>query len=253
MSIGYNAMILPNISLSPSIPWSVPLGLLYIWLVFKYFNGKGKPASTSVARSEGMRARRLSGEEWKATIIPMMSVMVFFIAVTFISYRLIEIPADDMTLPDMPWWTLYSALIMISIVAGVSEEAGFRGYMQGPLEKRYGPVFAIGVAAVFFWLAHLNHASGVARAPALIVMGASLGALTYCARSVVPAIITHATADTIVFTGSTADRFLHELWFPVLLKESGVDTLFVVVSAVVVVSSLVMVITLKKLRSVTLA
>jgi membrane protease YdiL (CAAX protease family) len=251
LSSGYNVIVVPNMTLSPSIPWSVPLGLLYLWVAFKYFNGKWKPASTSKARSESMRARRLMGGERKAALAASVPVLVFFVAVTFISYRLIDIPADDTVFPDMPWWSLYSALVMISIVAGVSEEAGFRGYMQGPLEKRYGPVVAIGIGAVFFWLAHLNHASGVARFPALVVMGASLGALTYCARSVLPAIITHATADIIVFTGSTADIGLHDLWHPVPLKDSGVDALFVVMSALVVVSGVAMAITLKRLANAT--
>jgi membrane protease YdiL (CAAX protease family) len=251
LASGYGALVIPNMALSPSIPWSVPLGLLYLWVVFRYFNGSWKPSSTSTARAGSMRARRLSRSEWKAALAAAFPVMIFFIVVTIISYRLIEVPADDFAMPELPWWSLYSALIMVSIVAGVSEECGFRGYMQGPLEKRYGPVVAIGIAAVFFWLAHLNHASGVARAPALIVMGASLGALSYCARSIWPAIVAHATADTIVFTGSTADIGLHELWFPVLLNDSGVDTLFVVLCALTIVSGVVMVVFLRRLARVT--
>lgn len=198
-----------------------------------------------------MRARRLLRGEWKLAIPAIIFVLIFFVAVTFVSYRLVDIPADDNAMPDLPWWSLYSTLLMISLVAGVSEEAGFRGYMQGPLEKRYGPVVAIGVAAVFFWLAHLNHASGAARFPALFVMGASLGALAYCARSVIPAIIAHATADAIVFTGATADIGLHELWYPVHVRESGVDGLFVVMACLVVVSGVVMTITLRRLARAT--
>jgi hypothetical protein len=49
-----------------------------------------------------------------------------------LTHRLIAVPEDPDHLPALPWWTLYSTLIMISIVAGVSEEGGFRGYMQGP-------------------------------------------------------------------------------------------------------------------------
>ena len=39
----------------------------------------------------------------------------------------------------------------------------------------------------------------------LLVMGISLGALAFCARSILPAIIAHATADTIIFVGSVAE------------------------------------------------
>ena len=50
-----------------------------------------------------------------------------------------------------------------SFADGVSEEAGFRGYMQGPLMRRYGPVVAVLVVSVVFWVAHFNHPSGIAR------------------------------------------------------------------------------------------
>ncbi|MCP3986212.1 MAG: CPBP family intramembrane metalloprotease [bacterium] len=179
-----------------------------------------------------------------------IAVLVFFVAFTMVSYRVIEVPADAGAMPDLPWWSLYSILLVISIVAGVSEEAGFRGYMQGPLEKRYGPVVAIGISTVMFWLAHLNHASGMARAIALIVMGGSLGALTWSARSILPALVTHATADATTFIGSTAGIGPDYLWAPTPLKDSGVDGFFWLMSAVVVVSGILSVVMLRKLAKV---
>ena len=38
----------------------------------------------------------------------------------------------------MPAFTGFLLLVMSSVVAAVTEEAGFRGYMQGPIEPRYG-------------------------------------------------------------------------------------------------------------------
>ena len=46
---------------------------------------------------------------------------------------------------------------MASIVAGVVEEASFRGYMQGPIERRHGPVVAILVTGSVFGFAHFTH------------------------------------------------------------------------------------------------
>lgn len=39
----------------------------------------------------------------------------------------------------------------------ISEEASFRGYMQGPIERRHGPVVAILVTGTLFGLAHFTH------------------------------------------------------------------------------------------------
>jgi membrane protease YdiL (CAAX protease family) len=46
---------------------------------------------------------------------------------------------------------------MSALVAGFCEEAAFRGYMQGPIERRYGPVVAILATGIAFGFAHLSH------------------------------------------------------------------------------------------------
>jgi membrane protease YdiL (CAAX protease family) len=248
---GWTFFMAINMSTSPAIPWSAPLGLLYLWIVFRYFNGKWAPRSTSDARRGSMRARRLSSEEWKLALVAAFFVMIFFMAVTFLTYRLIPIPAEDMGIPDMPWWSLYLALVMVSIVAGVSEEAGFRGYVQRPLEKRYGAVIAIAVSAVCFWLVHLNHSAAVQRAPSLLVMGISLGILAVCARSILPAIIAHATADTIVFVGSVAEIGPSYIWHPVLISETGLDGFFWVLMLLIIGSGIGGPVALRRLATMT--
>jgi membrane protease YdiL (CAAX protease family) len=150
-----------------------------------------------------------------------------------------------------PWWTVYSTLIMVSIVAGVSEEAGFRGYMQAPLEKRYGAAVAIGVTAVAFWLAHLNHPSGLARGPSLLIMAIALGALAFASRSILPPIVTHAFADSVVFTGAQSEIGPEWLWSPPLLGESGFDVPVVGTIVVATVAGIVAVMAMRRLRRAT--
>ncbi len=248
---GSSAIFIGNMEFAPSVPWMLPVGLLYLWIVFRFFNGQWGFKSTADARRESMRARRLNRAEWGAAIWAIVPVMVFFIAVTMLSYRLVVIPGEELLMPELPWWSTYTALLMISIVAGVAEEAGFRGYMQAPLEKRYGPVAAISVASVMFWIAHLNHANGVPRVLALVIMGASLGLLAWCSRSILPAIIAHAAADTIVFMGSVSSIGPDYIWMPVPLKESGIDGFFWVMAATVVVSGAASAFTLKRLAAIT--
>jgi membrane protease YdiL (CAAX protease family) len=250
LQTGSTLIFLANLSVSPSIPWMVPVGLAYLWVMFRFFDGRWGFRSTATARRESMRARRLDRTEWSAALGAALPVMIFFIAVTMIYYRLVTVPSEELPMPDMPWWSTYAVLLMISVVAGVSEEAGFRGYMQAPLEKRYGPVVAIVVASAFFWLAHLNHANGVPRVGALFVMGASLGVLAWCARSIYPAIIAHATADTIVFMGSVSGVGPDYIWEPVPLQDSGIDGFFWVVIGAVVVSGVVSIVMLRRLSSI---
>src|SRR5437763_1000232 len=62
-------------------------------------------------------------------------------------------------LPDLshvPAVTVWSLLLMAAPVAGIVEEAAFRGYMQGPLERRFGLSVAILVTGTMFAVAHLD-------------------------------------------------------------------------------------------------
>jgi membrane protease YdiL (CAAX protease family) len=248
---GAGALFVINLEVLPQVPWSLPLGLVYLWLVFQFFNGRWGTAGSSEARRQSMRARRLGPGERLPAFGAGLAVMLFFIATTIMSYRLVVIPGDELPIDGLPWWTVYSILILISVVAGVGEECGFRGYMQAPLEKRYGPVVAICVCAIFFWLAHLNHANGVPRIFALFLMGASLGVLAWSTRSVYPAIIAHASADTIVFSGSVSGIGPDYLWEPRQLRETGLDGFFWVVLATIIVTALVGGLLIRKLRRIT--
>ena len=108
-------------------------------------------------------------------------------------------------------------------------EAGFRGYMQGGLQRRYGPMVAIAVTSVLFWVGHFNHANGPARRALLIGYGVALGALTWAARSIWPSIVAHAFCDAVSFTTLASD--LGPDWFmrkPAPFAETGVDAPFVV-------------------------
>jgi hypothetical protein len=144
----------------------------------------------------------------------------------------------------------YTVLIMISLIAGVSEESGFRGYIRGPLQRVYGPVFAIGLSALLFWAAHLNHANGVARFPALFTMGIALGVLTFSSRSIVPSILTHVLADSVAFVFATAGIGPAQLWRPQLIKNSGIDRMFVATLLVTLITGCIAFFVLNKLAAI---
>ncbi len=91
---------------------------------------------------------------------------------------------------------------MSAIVAGLGEEAGFRGYMQGPLERRYGAAIAITVTSTVFGLAHLSHGAFVPAILFDIGWGALYGLLAYRSGSIVPAIVLHSSADALEYVAA---------------------------------------------------
>lgn len=250
IQLGWAGALVVNTKLLPELPWNVPVGLLYLWFVCRYFNGRGWPASTSASRRSSMRARALSRGEWQWSLVYSVLCVVFLASIINVVYRFIAVPeGGQMDLSMFPWWTLYPSLIMLSINAGVSEEVGFRGYMQGPLERRYGPVPAILFTSLLFWVAHFNHASGPSRWALIIAYGIALGAVTWAVDSIRPAILAHALADAVSFT-TVAGDFGPE-WFmkkPALFAETGVDTPFVVFSLLLAGSVASGVLILRRLR-----
>jgi membrane protease YdiL (CAAX protease family) len=115
-------------------------------------------------------------------------------------------------LPDfsgVPSYSIAADLIMTAIVAGVVEEIAFRGYIQAPTERAYGPSIAILITTFYFCLAHANKIIGAW--PLVFYYAAAsliVGLLAYLTNSIVPGIIIHTTFD--------AARFLVLWQFPPL-------------------------------------
>ncbi|HMC85288.1 MAG TPA: CPBP family intramembrane glutamic endopeptidase, partial [Chitinophagaceae bacterium] len=117
-----------------------------------------------------------------------------------ITFRIIDFPAekftaDYKTLENMPLWVAWPVLIMSSIVAGVCEETGFRGYLQVPIEKKYGPSMGIIITSVIFMLIHLSHSWASPILPHIFFASVLLGILAYKTGSLIPGIIGHSILD----------------------------------------------------------
>ena len=122
------------------------------------------------------------------------------IALLILSHRLIQWPQPARSdLSHIPLITLLPSLLMSATVAGIGEEAGFRGFMQGPLERRYGPAVGIAITSMVFGLAHLTHGAFLPAILFDIGWGALYGSLTYRSGSIVPAIVLHSSADALEF------------------------------------------------------
>ncbi|MBI1807164.1 MAG: CPBP family intramembrane metalloprotease [Ignavibacteria bacterium] len=72
--------------------------------------------------------------------------------------RLVTLPQQqNLDVSQYPLVTVVLWVLMSFVVAGVVEEASFRGYMQGPIERQHGPVIAILVTGSLFGSAHFTH------------------------------------------------------------------------------------------------
>jgi membrane protease YdiL (CAAX protease family) len=127
-----------------------------------------------------------------ALVLGFLAAFVFLIG---IQARIMDVPAGAFPATgDTPWFVVVAYLAMVGIVAGVAEEAAYRGYMQVELERAYGPVAAIAISSIAFALAHFS----VPLLPFITMVGALLGTVAYLARSIVPGLIAHGVYDFYV-------------------------------------------------------
>jgi membrane protease YdiL (CAAX protease family) len=187
------------------VPWAIVPAAAYLWLLWRYLNGDGWPERTSQARRTSLRAKSLSPDIWGAAVVAGMLGLAATLPLAEVWGRLVRLPseAQPIVVPSgMPFPTVLLLLLMASVVAGVVEEAAFRGYMQGAIERRHGPVVAILATGAVFGLAHFTHhpAGVLVMLPYYVAVAAVYGGLAWLTNSIYPGLVLHIGGDVFVLT-----------------------------------------------------
>jgi membrane protease YdiL (CAAX protease family) len=203
LTIGSMVTFLPllgNLKFHPEIPWAFPMTLVILALYGTYFSGWGPPAATREAR------RKLARASWPVTRIWVAAIpAIVFGVIALVSMRLllpslmpVRAPSVSIPLSSYPLATVIGALLSIAVIAAVTEEMAFRGYMQKPLEEAYGILPAVLIVGFMFWVAHLDHGITITHLPFQMSASIALGYLVYLTRSLVPAMIAHGAGDILL-------------------------------------------------------
>jgi len=182
-------------------PWSILAMIPVLWVYWKWFTRKyaAWPWGGAGPWDDGRRPIRAGG--LRALQLGAALLFVLIVRASFVvTFCLIPFPAERFTadykqLESMPLWTAWALIVMSSIVAAICEETGFRGYMQAPLQKRYGPRIAIIATSIFFTLIHLSHRWAAPILPQIFFASVLLGLLAWRSGSLIPGIIGHAILD----------------------------------------------------------
>jgi membrane protease YdiL (CAAX protease family) len=231
-TIPRNILFAANLRYYPSVPWAVPLTAVYLWFFWRYLKGAGPPESTAEVRRKSLRAKRVSGRVWAWALLAGGLGIVALVLALRVANRLVVLPQQQ--LPDLsqvPQFTLLSLLLMAAPVAGIVEEAAFRGYMQSPIEQRHGLAVAILVTGTMFAVAHLDFT--LILWPYYVAVAAIYGTVTYLTKSILPAVVLHTSGNIY----SNLDLWLHgqaEWQAPsgpaTLIWKTGVDASFWITS-----------------------
>ena len=186
---------------SPAAPWSAALIAVYLWLYWQYVGGRWWPRSTSAARRRDLRAVPLSPVLWRWSLVAGALGIAALTTLTYALGRLVPLGLDfPEVLERLPPVTMVTMVVTISIMAGIVEEAAFRGYMQSRIERRHGPVMAVLVVSVFFVLAHFpTSIAALPRMCLILIASIGYGILAYVAGSILPGLVLHAAGDIVGF------------------------------------------------------
>lgn len=181
------------------VPWAIVPMTIYLWAYFRFIGGRWRAAGAERRRAN-LRANRLPGIVWcvalPAGLLGFGAILAFLAVIA----RLVQLPAGApiSTPAGMPVATMFALLAMQSVVAGVTEESAFRGYMQSIISRRFGVAVAIIASGALFGLLHFpSHPSDVLlMLPYYIAVSAMYGGLTWAADSILPAVVLHSASPT---------------------------------------------------------
>lgn len=246
------ANVWPILLLNLSVPMAAFIEMIFLCFYLWWTSGGGPPRTTRDSRQNAFRYGPLSRERWFWGIIGAIFFAVAVHASIVLLFRCVQFPVaafrrgyDLSFISTLPLKWL--AVIVSAISAGVCEETGFRGYMQRPIEEHHGAVIAILISTIFFTLVHLNKAWSLAgMVPIVFGAGLLLGLLAWSSQSLIPSTIGHAVMDIGLFaywwTG-IAGEFTGRP-----LRETAVDSSFVIACATAFVSVLVTLFAISRLR-----
>jgi membrane protease YdiL (CAAX protease family) len=219
----------------------------YIW----WAGGGGPPRSTQEVRATAFRQGRLSARQWIWGMVAALFFAATIHAAMVVLFRLVPFPIESFrqgyNFAFIPTQTLrWIAVVISAASAGICEETGFRGYMQGPIELRHGAPVAILVSSLFFTVLHLTKGWAViGMVPIVFGAGVLLGMLAWASQSLVFCMIGHIVMDIGLFaywwTGIAGDFTARPI------GETGVDEPFIIACAALAISLSVVLMAIRRL------
>jgi membrane protease YdiL (CAAX protease family) len=204
-TIPRNLLFAANLQVFQTIPWAVLATALYLWFFWRYLHGDWPVDDTAATRRASLRAHALPSVVWFWALLAGGLGIVALVLALRIANRFVALP--DQTLPpelaQVPPITLIALLLAAAPIAGIIEESAFRGYMQGPIERRYGLVVAILITGTMFAVAHLDFTWQLW--PYYVAVAAIYGTVTHLTNSILPAIVLHTAGNLY----SNFDLWLH--------------------------------------------
>lgn len=183
------------------LPIALAMAAALLWGFLLRPPGGGPPGR----RWATLCLRPLEGGVLKWTLLGVPTLILLAWAVGDVYTRIVPVPPESLD-PFEPIMRTSMGRLAISIfaiaVAPVVEEFVFRGLIQRTLERRFGTVAGIGLAALLFALVHFLPWV----LPLHFFLGAAFGFVVYATRSIWSGVVLHAANNAVAMVGITLAR-----------------------------------------------
>jgi membrane protease YdiL (CAAX protease family) len=210
----WSALLLTNLEFGAGVPWAAGVMAVFSLALWRWL-GRGK-------RADYLRAARLPAGIFVLAVAAGGACLAGLAGLWIVLFELVKVPGNVSDVSRLPPLTVFASLAMAAIVGAVFEEAGFRGYFQGTLERTLPAPAAIAICAALMAPEHAATQGFVW--PTMLfylLVDAMLGASAALTKSILPGIVVHAAGLFTFFAVIwPADRARHLVW------EHGADAWF---------------------------
>jgi membrane protease YdiL (CAAX protease family) len=197
----WGGLLTANLATTPAVPWSAPVMLLLLALVWMYAGGRGPPARTQATRRASLRATSIDRRTFLLALVAGGSALIALIGVWIVSFQSGAMRGNSV--PDFspyPLQTVVAVIVTAAVMGAVTEEGAFRGYAQGLFERRWPAAVAIGVTALLLAPGHAaTQGFALPTFVFYLLVDAMLGATAYLCGSILPGVAIHAAGLAVFF------------------------------------------------------
>jgi membrane protease YdiL (CAAX protease family) len=210
----WTGLLATNLAVSPAIPWAVIIMGLILWLLWRFLGGALGLQHSAAIRRASLRATRLPAPLFLWSVTTGLLGIVALAGLWIVLFQFANLSTTRF-LPNYahyPTTTVGLALIMASLVGGVIEEATFRGYFQGALERQMSAPLAILIVVLVMAPEHALTQGFVW--PTFVFYGCvdvMLCTLAYLTHSILPGIVVHCVGLLAFFTLVWPGDIVHQL------------------------------------------
>jgi membrane protease YdiL (CAAX protease family) len=197
----WGLLVFANLRYAIAVPWAPALMVAILAGLMAYLNGAGWPRRTAQARRALLRLNPIAPARFAHAVLAGVMAVVALGGLWLVTSDLIVLPKG--VNPDTsgyPIQTLAPMLLVACIAAPLSEEAAFRGYAQGMLERAWGSAGAAIIgSSVLFAAVHVIQGLSLAKLGLYFTAGMIFGVIAYLTNSLWASMVVHSLADVMGF------------------------------------------------------